>query len=74
MISELTGSQGVLFVFRLAFVIFAALYFIFSLIIIRQVSLMAETVKTEFGGLLRFLSFLFALAALGILIYFVMKL
>ncbi len=70
------GSQtfifpGVTFIFNLAFVIFATLYFLFSLIIIRQVSLMAETVRTELGGLLRLVSIIFALLSLAILIYFI---
>lgn len=68
------SSQSVLIVFKFGFTIFAALYFIFSLIIIRQVSLMAETVRTQFGAALRILSILFALLSLGVLIYFVRNL
>jgi len=72
--SDITSSPGVMLTFKIAFISFAAFYFIFSLIIIRQVSLMAETVRTQFGKVLKFLSLVFALASLGILIYFVMKL
>jgi hypothetical protein len=61
---------GVLMVVKVGFVIFAVLYFVFSLVIIRQVSLMAETVKTELGGVLKILSIAFALFSLAILIYF----
>lgn len=71
---DLFGAQGIIFLLRIGFVAFAGLYFLFSLIIIRQVSLMAETVRTEFGGALKLFSLLFALISLGILIYFVTKL
>lgn len=62
---------GVLVVIKFGFLVFATLYFVFSLIIIRQVSLMAETVKTELGGALSILSILFALVSLAILVYFI---
>ena len=71
---DLFGASGVVFLLRIGFVVFAALYFIFSLIIVRQVSLMAETVRTEFGGFLKIFSLLFALFSLAILIYFIIKL
>lgn len=71
---DLFSSHGVVILLRIGFAAFAALYFIFSLIIIRQVSLMAETVRTEFGGVLKVLSLAFALISLGILIYFITKL
>lgn len=57
--------------FKIGLVAFSALYFVFSLIVVRQVSLMSETVKTKFGGILRVFSILFAGLALGILVLFV---
>ena len=59
-----------LFIFKIGFVAFASLYFIFSLIVIRQVGLMTETVKTQAAPILRFISFLFALFSLLLFILF----
>lgn len=61
----------VLFVIDLGFTIFAIIYFIFSLILIRQVFLMTKTVVTEAGPFLRFLSFIHAALALGIVVLFI---
>ncbi|MBI2021902.1 hypothetical protein HYS93_03420 [Candidatus Daviesbacteria bacterium] len=55
-------------IFKIGFIIFSILYFIFSLVIIRQVSLMAETVMTEGGPILRALSIFHAGLALGLII------
>lgn len=63
-------GQSIIF-FKIGFALFAAVYFIFSLIIIRQVNLMTTTVKTQSAGILKILSYLFCLLALGILVYFV---
>jgi hypothetical protein len=73
-IDQTQGSTllpGVVGIAKIGFIIFAALYFIFSLVVIRQVALMAETVKTEFGGILKILSIFFALLSLGLLIFFI---
>lgn len=57
--------------FKIGFVAFAILYFIFSLIVIRQVALMTETVLTEGAPILRVLSILHAGLALGIIVLFI---
>ncbi|MBI2596390.1 hypothetical protein HYW46_06715 [Candidatus Daviesbacteria bacterium] len=63
------GNIGL--VFKLSFIAFACLYFLFSLIIIRQVYLMTETIMTQTGPVLRAVSILHSGLALGIIILFV---
>lgn len=63
--------DGTLLIFKLGYVIFAMAYFIFSLIVIRQVSLMNETVITEGGRLIKALVIVFAGICLGVVILFV---
>lgn len=55
-------------VFRVGIFIFAGLYFIFSLIVVRQVYLMTETLITQVSPLIRAFAILHAGAALGILV------
>ena len=57
--------------FKLGFILFALIYFLFSLIVVGQVRLMTQTVKTEAGPLLRFFSVLFAGIALGLVVLFI---
>lgn len=59
------------FLIKLGYLIFTILYFIFSLIVVRQVNLMTETVITEAAGLLKVLAILNALLALGLVVYFI---
>ena len=59
------------FILKILFVAFSIAYFIFSLILVRQVYLMTDTVITEGGPLLRFFAVLFSGAALGIIILFI---
>lgn len=63
--------SGTIGLFKIGFVAFAVLYFIFSLIVIRQVALMTETVMTEGAPILRILSILHAGLALGIIVLFI---
>lgn len=58
-------------IFKVGFVAFAVLYFLFSLIVVSQVRLMTQTVKTEAGPLLRFFSVLFAGISLGLVVLFI---
>lgn len=62
------------FVFKIGILIFSFLYFLFSLIVIRQVSLMTETVRTQAAPLLKLVSILYALFALGVVLFFFMML
>ena len=54
--------------FEFAFIAFAAVYFIFTLIVLRQVNLMTSTIKTEGGGILKALAILYAGFALGVIV------
>lgn len=58
-------------IFKIGFVLFAVVYFFFSLIVLRQVYLMTETVITGGGPLLRALATVFAGLSLGIIILFI---
>ena len=58
-------------VFKIGFIIFALLHFIFTLIVLRQINLMTRTVITEGGPLLRILGLLYAVLGLAALIYFI---
>lgn len=63
--------EGLIFISEVGILLFAILYFIFSLIVVRQVSLMTETLITEVSPLLRAFSIIYAGVALGIVILFI---
>lgn len=65
-------SPLLIFVIDVGFTIFSVVYFLFSLIVIRQVFLMTKTVVTEVGSFIRFLSFIHAAIALGVVILFIL--
>ena len=65
------STQMVLDVVGIAVIILAFLYFIFSLIVVRQVNLMTETVITEVAPLLRAFAIIHSGLALGIVILFI---
>lgn len=54
--------------FEFGFIAFAVVYFIFTLIVLRQVNLMTSTVKTEGGGILKGLAILYCGLALGVVV------
>lgn len=54
--------------FELGFLAFAILYFIFTLIVLRQVNLMTSTIKTEGGGILKALAILYCGLSLGVVV------
>ena len=58
-------------VFEIGFLIFGILYFIFTLIVLRQVNLMTSTVRTEGGGLLKAIAIFYAGLALGVIVLFI---
>jgi hypothetical protein len=58
-------------VFKGGFIIFGVVYFIFTLVVLRQVNIMASTLHTEGGGLLKGLAILFAGLALGVIVLFI---
>jgi hypothetical protein len=57
--------------FEIGFLIFGIVYFIFALIVLRQVNLMTSTIKTEGGGTLKAIAILYAGLALGVIILFI---
>lgn len=63
--------DGFWFIVKVGLVILAVLYFIFSLIVLRQVNLMTETLITENAGLLRAFAIIHAGIALGVIVLFV---
>ncbi len=62
---------GAVVLAKVGFVLFAALYFLFSLIIVRQINLMSETVITEGAPVLRALSIIHAGVALALIVFFI---
>lgn len=67
----LTPTEGFWLVVKVGILILAVLYFIFSLIVVRQVSLMTEILMTEVSPILRFFSIVHAGLALGIVVLFI---
>lgn len=57
--------------FDIGFLLFGIVYFIFTLIVLRQVNLMTATIKTEGGGLLKAIAILYAGLALGVIVLFI---
>lgn len=64
-------SETLRLALKIGLVAFAIVYFIFTLIVVRQVNLMTETVMTEGGAILRALAILLAGLAVGVIILFV---
>jgi hypothetical protein len=60
--------------FKIGVLVFSFLYFIFTLVVIRQVGLMTETVRTQAAPILKLVSFLYALFALGVVVFFFLTL
>lgn len=57
--------------FEIGFLAFGVVYFIFTLIVLRQVNLMTATIKTEGGGILKALAILYSGLALGVIVLFI---
>lgn len=62
------GLEGLWVVTRVSLVTFTALYFVFSLIVARQVSFMTDSLRTAFSGYLRFSAILHAGISLGVVV------
>lgn len=69
-ITNIFTNSTALFI-KSAFVLLAILYFFFSLIVIRQVQLMTEIIRTEGGPLLIGFAIVHAGLALGIIVLFI---
>lgn len=64
----LLPSEITLLLIKAGILIFTGVYFIFSLIVVRQVSLMTETLITEVSPVIKAFSIIHAGLALGIII------
>ncbi len=71
LLTNLPIQTSTILLFKITFILFSAAYFIFSLVVVRQIMLMTQVVRTEGGLILRFIGFLHALVALGIIVLFV---
>lgn len=70
--SSIINYQDFAFIIRTGLVILASLYFIFSLVVLRQINLMTEILATAVSPVLRLLGILHSGLALGIIIIFMM--
>ena len=57
--------------FKVLLTVLAGLYFIFTLVVIRQVNLMTESLSTEVDPAIRIFSFFYAILSLGVLVLFI---
>lgn len=69
--SALTGGlNGVYFLVKLIFLILAAMYFVFSIIVAGQIDLMSKTLVTKVSPLIRLLSWAMVAVSLGVVVVF----
>ncbi len=68
---SLLQSDFINLIFRVGFIAFSVIYFIFTLIVLRQVSLMTSTIKTEGGPILKALAILYSGLSLGVIVLFI---
>jgi hypothetical protein len=61
-------AGGVIFLAKAAVIILSGLYFAFSLIVLRQVNLMTDTLITESSFFLKFFAIMHSGFALGIIV------
>lgn len=71
LVNAISIQEVVVFVFKIGVISIAVLYFIFSLIVVRQVHLMTETLITEVAPFFRAGAIVHAGIALGITILFI---
>ncbi|OGE31070.1 hypothetical protein A2631_05320 [Candidatus Daviesbacteria bacterium RIFCSPHIGHO2_01_FULL_44_29] len=69
MSAEPNSALIIWFIIKWMIVILVFLYFVFSLIVIKQVSLMSDALITEVDPTLRLLSIINSLVALGLVAY-----
>ena len=64
-------AEGVLLIIKVGLIILSVLYFVFSLIVVRQVNLMTDTLITEVSPILQAMAIINAGVALGVIILFI---
>lgn len=62
--------NDIFLIFKFGLIIFAVLYFIFTLMVVKQVRMMTGVVVTEAGSGLRALSVIYAGLALAVMVLF----
>lgn len=65
------SMEMVWLIVKILIILLSTLYFIFSLILVRQVAFMAETLMTEVTPILKGLSIIYAGVSLGVVILFI---
>lgn len=65
----LTSGFTVWAILKILILIFLSLYIIFSLVLIKQVQMMTVTLEIGFEKQLKFLAFVHALFAIGVLVF-----
>jgi hypothetical protein len=68
MLPDGTLAIDLWFLFKVGVILFAGLYFIFSLIVMRQIRLMTDTLITNVSPVIRAFGILHALFSLGVVI------
>lgn len=58
-------------VFKAGLIVFTIIYFLFTLIVLRQVKLLSETVLTQTAPGLKFLSLFYSVVSLAIIVLFI---
>lgn len=61
-------------VFRILFIIAAFLYMLFSIVVVRQISIMRSTLITEFSPLLQLIGLVHLLLSIAVLLFFIISL
>lgn len=66
--AQIIASDSIIFLIKLLIILLASFYFIFSLLILRRVSLMTETLITSVSPVLRIFSLVHSILALVVLV------
>lgn len=64
-------ADGILFIIKVSLLTLSVLYFIFTLIVVRQVNMMTETLITEVAPVIQAFAILNAGIGLGVIILFI---
>lgn len=70
LLAELTGSPIFLGVFKVLFIIAATLYVLFSFVVVRQISLMRQTVVTSLSTFLQLVGYVHLIASIIVVAIF----
>jgi hypothetical protein len=65
-----SADTAILFGVKIMFIIFGVLYFLFSILVTRQISIMSNTITTTASSKIKTLGFLHLVLSIIVLIYF----